>query len=615
MYTLITEKNHIQVRSVRGRNCKVPLPGPSVNCSRYWSHLILLSLCQVPLHIMSELSEYELEREANIARNRALLEQLGLDDTAGQLGVPKAKAPAKTKAKPIQPAKRVKREREVEAQAPRRQSSRLKKEVVDLNESPSKKRKREAEQEERRRKEEDERLEAEEKARVAKRPRHEDLDLDTLTDDPTPDEVTSLRSCFQSVTQISQPKRVGDRDAFVYDADKKDAAAVKDLRDKLQKLKVVARAKVTQDRVYSAAYHPEVSKDLIFFGDKHGQLGIWDARATPDEVADEDGDVAAADDKEGGKYWRLQQHWPATSKSSISSIKLDPIDSHSVFTTSYDCTIRRLSFVSGISQEIFSSDETLITSVDLPPGGNEMWISDAAGGLTHLDLRQDKSKARWYGLSDQKIGSVSINPTTPQFLLTASNNRQLKIWDSRKLATLGGASDAGEAVLTGAEFGFDTVQEFVESKKGAGCLRSEFAHGKSVSSAYWDPRGRSIVSTSYDDTLRLWDLDVSKYTSSSAFPSFTPFSRMKHNCQTGKWLTILRAVWTPNPDIYPHFTIANMDHSLDIVSCKGDLIARLSDRQRITAVQAVTCSHPGIVERAATGNASGRCVLWAPADL
>ena len=36
---------------------------------------------------------------------------------------------------------------------------------------------------------------------------------------------------------------------------------------------------------------------------------------------------------------------------------------------------------------------------------------------------------------------------------------------------------------------------------------------------------------------------------------------------------------------------------------------------RITAVQAVTCSHPNILERAASGNGSGRCVLWAPADL
>jgi hypothetical protein len=55
--------------------------------------------------------------------------------------------------------------------------------------------------------------------------------------------------------------------------------------------------------------------------DKHGQLGIWDARALPDEADDDDDDddaddtKASAGEKEGGKYWRLQTHWPATSKS------------------------------------------------------------------------------------------------------------------------------------------------------------------------------------------------------------------------------------------------------------------------------------------------------------
>jgi WD repeat-containing protein 76 len=60
--------------------------------------------------------------------------------------------------------------------------------------------------------------------------------------------------------------------------------------------------------------------------------------------------------------------------------------------------------------------------------GQEMWISDALGGLTHLDLRQDtrKRKSRWYQLSDQKIGCVSLNPVDPHFLVTASNNRALK---------------------------------------------------------------------------------------------------------------------------------------------------------------------------------------------
>ena len=62
--------------------------------------------------------------------------------------------------------------------------------------------------------------------------------------------------------------------------------------------------------------------------DKHGQLGIWDARAPAEEVGEEDD--ADSDQREAGRYWRLQVHWPATAQSSISCIKFDPIDAHSV---------------------------------------------------------------------------------------------------------------------------------------------------------------------------------------------------------------------------------------------------------------------------------------------
>ena len=44
------------------------------------------------------------------------------------------------------------------------------------------------------------------------------------------------------------------------------------------------------------------------------------------------------------------------------------------------------------------------------------------------------------------------------------------------------------------------------------------------------------------------------------------------------------------------------------------LICWLINPDRVTAVQAVTCSHPSIIERAASGNASGRCILWAPPE-
>jgi hypothetical protein len=98
-----------------------------------------------------------------------------------------------------------------------------------------------------------------------------------------------------------------------------------------------------------------------------------------------------------------------------------------VYTSSYDCTIRHLSFTTGISEEIFaSSNGELICSIDLTSTGNEMWVSDGAGGATHIDLREKSSKHRRYVLSEQKIGCISINPTRNHFILTASNSRLLK---------------------------------------------------------------------------------------------------------------------------------------------------------------------------------------------
>ncbi|KAI0082758.1 WD40 repeat-like protein [Panus rudis PR-1116 ss-1] len=513
------------------------------------------------------MSAFDLEREANIARNRELLAQLGISNP-----VP-AKTPVKvqTKAKPVQP---VRKKRKVITPPPQRQtrsSARLRQPVVDPNESPSKRRKREREEEELRRKEEEERLAEEERLREAKRPRHHDLDLHILCDELEETELNSLRYAFQSILKTSNPRRTAGQDAFAYD-------------------------------------NSDDKQEDKEGEDKHGQLGIWDARAPAEEIADEDDDVTS-DQREGGKYWRLQQHWPATTQSSISSIKLDPIDAHSVYTSAYDCTIRQLSFTSGISREIYSSEDSLISCIDLVPTGQEMWISDADGGVTRLDLREGKSKARRHQVSERgkKIGSVSVNPRQPHFILTASNDKILKVWDARKLAVVETANPY--------DVEYEAIGNFCETKEGKACLRGAWQHGQSVSAAYWDARGRGIVSTSYDDKLRLWDIIPQFQRSDAPFPTFRPIKEIRHDCQTGRWVTILKAQWSPNPDAYPHFTIGNMQHSLDIYSGKGDLLARLADKTRVTAVQAVTCSHPNIVERAASGNGSGRCILWAPPDV
>lgn len=130
-----------------------------------------------------------------------------------------------------------------------------------------------AEEEEARQKEEEERLAAEERAKAARKPRHFDLDLKTLrVEEAQVQDIDSLESLLTSVRETSHPKRVGNVDDFIYDEGKEEEAEVQALREKLSDMVVVARAKVTQDRIYCSAYHPERNKDLIFFGGEFRQF-------------------------------------------------------------------------------------------------------------------------------------------------------------------------------------------------------------------------------------------------------------------------------------------------------------------------------------------------------
>lgn len=62
-----------------------------------------------------------------------------------------------------------------------------------------------------------------------------------------------------------QPDSLGEGDSTSPENTTETRAAAS-LKGQLKDLRVVSRAKVTLDRVYSSAYHPDVQKDLIFFG-------------------------------------------------------------------------------------------------------------------------------------------------------------------------------------------------------------------------------------------------------------------------------------------------------------------------------------------------------------
>jgi WD40 repeat protein len=52
------------------------------------------------------------------------------------------------------------------------------------------------------------------------------------------------------------------------------------------------------------------------------------------------------------------------------------------------------------------------------------------------------------------------------------------------------------------ELELQDVAQLDKPKGGTATLRADCKHDKAVTSASWDPRGRSVVSTCYDDALR-----------------------------------------------------------------------------------------------------------------
>jgi hypothetical protein len=238
-----------------------------------------------------------------------------LQENVAQLGIGQQQKPsqAKKKAAPIQPAKKTKKDKP-ETVAPRRQSQRLRASVIDPDESPSRKRKREAEEQEKRAQQAEERLLEEERERALKRPRHHELDLPALLEDERAADLESLVTTWTDVPSGSGPRRVGHNDAFVYKDHKQDDDAVTELKEKLQNLKVVARAKVTQDRVYSAAYHPEVSKDLIFFG------GTWCHSQNPSFSHQRHSLQTSTDHSESGMHAHRQKRLQMTTRRRLPSV-------------------------------------------------------------------------------------------------------------------------------------------------------------------------------------------------------------------------------------------------------------------------------------------------------
>jgi WD40 repeat protein len=329
-------------------------------------------------------------------------------------------------------------------------------------------------------------------------------------------------------------------------------------------------------------FHPTEEKPIIFAGDKEGAMGVFDASQEVPKVED--------DEDEEGDYPDPVISAFKTHSRTITSFHFSPVDANAVYSASYDSSIRKLDLDKGVSTEVYApvdADEDLpISAIDMSTTDpNVILFSTLQGSMGRHDLRSPAAEAEIWTLTDHKIGGFSIHPLHPHLIATASLDRTLKIWDLRKMS---GKGDERHPTLIG-----------------------EHESRLSVSHASWSSAGH-VATSSYDDTVKIYDFSGAGTWAAGhelAAEDMKPLHQIRHNNQTGRWVTILKPQWQARPrDGLHKFAIGNMNRFVDVFAADGEQLAQLGG-DGITAVPAVAHFHP-TMDWVAGGNGSGKLSLW-----
>lgn len=518
---------------------------------------------------MAVISEYERARQEKIAQNQKLLSQLQSD--AAKVGISKPKASTSSSSnKRKRPAPKVKKEEDA---GPRRTSSRLKGIIADSEIAHQ-----HAEKE----------AEAFQEAQRVKRLRvSDDIKLE--------DAVVLGNSWDRSWLSGVGPANPGVRTFDAQDVKETTDKELKELREKMNGLELwqgaePSRIKITPERIYALGFHPTTDKALVFAGDKLGSLGLFDASQNTSIKHEENADDA---DEDGDEDFEPAISSFKIHSRTISAFQFSPTDPNAIFSASYDSSIRKLDLGKGTAVEVYAPEDK---SEDSPLSGVQISHADPhtlhfatlAGLFGIKDMRTPTHEVvESFSLSEKKIGGFSLHPAHPHLLATASLDRTLKIWDLRKVTGKG-------------------------SNRMPVCV-GEHTSRLSVSHAAWNSAGQ-VATASYDDTIKIHDFSQTlcgdwKSGKMLTDDEIAPATVVKHNNQTGRWVTILRAQWQLRPaDGIQKFVIGNMNRFVDVYTDKGEQIAQLGG-EGITAVPAVAMLHPE-KEWVAAGTASGKLCLW-----
>jgi len=315
-------------------------------------------------------------------------------------------------------------------------------------------------------------------------------------------------------------------------------------------------AKVVPNRIFSVTVHPTEEKVLVATGGKWGGIGLWDVKDTE------------------GENHGVQLFTPHNSP--VNCLTWDKFNSSSLISTSYDGTVRTLDIEKQQHRLIFGDTEGGYSTYHCQTGQNTFLITRGSCGMVGLvDSRVSNVKmAQDYQVFHRTSPkTVDLHPVQQNYFLCPNNKAGCSIFDMRK--------GSGKAVMS-------PVCEFI-------------GHTKALSSAMFSPlTGNRVATVAYDDKLRLYD-------TSNLSGKILPCSQVRHNNQTGRWLTTLKVHWHPRQD--DMLFIGSMERPRQIEAFRageGGLgMIKALRGEDLGSVCSVVAVHPSM-DVVVGGNSSGR---------
>ncbi|KAK7388333.1 hypothetical protein VNO78_23147 [Psophocarpus tetragonolobus] len=299
-------------------------------------------------------------------------------------------------------------------------------------------------------------------------------------------------------------------------------------------------ARVVPGRITNVRFFPSTTVKMVAAGNKFGNVGFWNMEQT---------DV----------------HLYHPHRAPISGILIQPHCFSKIYTSCYDGILRLMDAEKEIFDLLFESDESIYALSQPTNETNCLYLAEGSGGLTIWDSRTGKRSSHWV-LHESRINTIDFNCENPHIVATSSSCGTACTWDLR----------------------------YTDGDKLT-ALRT-FTHKRSVQSAYFSPSGRSLATTSLDNTIGIYS---GVNLEDAAF--------INHYNNTGRWLSTFRAKWGWDDS---YLFVGNMNRAVDVVSAVQRKIVKTLESENMSAIPCRFDTHSYEVGMVAGATSGGQVYIW-----